>query len=285
MRVTPPAGKRTEILLIYGHHTSLERIFGVAELLNKYSGITVPDLPGFGGMETFYKIGKQPTLDNMADYLAAFINKYLKNKRFVIAGYSLGFVVVTRLLQRHPNIIKKVDMVVSIAGLVHKDDFIFKRRTFLIFRYGTSFFSHYLPAAFLKYIAFRGPFIRTAYRLVENRHSKLVDGDRTERDKRIAFEIHLWQCNDPRTYMSMGKTMFTLDLTDRQIDLPVYHVSLDNDRYFNNKSVEKHMRQIYRDFYQFRADVPAHSPSVIASAEQASPYIPEQLRRLLKDIA
>src|SRR5205085_11669969 len=69
---TKKAGQR-EILFVYGLHSSLERWWGLTQVLNRYGAVTMPDLPGFGGMDSFYTIGKKPTLDNMADYLAAFV--------------------------------------------------------------------------------------------------------------------------------------------------------------------------------------------------------------------
>src|ERR1700691_2505061 len=109
IRMAAPAGVKREILFIYGHHASLERYFGVADLLNKYGAVTVPDLPGFGWMDPFYKIGEKPTLDNYADYLASFVKLRYKNKQFVVVGYSLGFVIATRMLQKYPELSKKVD--------------------------------------------------------------------------------------------------------------------------------------------------------------------------------
>src|SRR5579864_9132625 len=120
LRMPPPEGKRLEILFIYGHHARLERYFGVAELLNRRAGVTVPDLPGFGGMEPFYKIGQKVNLESLADYLAAFIKLRFKNKNFVIAGYSLAVPIVTRMLQKYPELGKRINMVVSIAGFTHK---------------------------------------------------------------------------------------------------------------------------------------------------------------------
>ena len=70
---TKKTAANLEILLIYGHHASLERMFGIVEDIAQYGNVTVPDLPGFGGMDSFYKIGEKPTLDNLADYLATFI--------------------------------------------------------------------------------------------------------------------------------------------------------------------------------------------------------------------
>src|SRR3982751_3045218 len=81
LHMPAPKNKKRDILLIYGHHSCLERMYGVAEDLNQYGAVTMPDLPGFGGMDSFYKIGMEPTLDNLADYLAAFIKLRYKGKK------------------------------------------------------------------------------------------------------------------------------------------------------------------------------------------------------------
>src|SRR3990167_4673140 len=122
LHLPPPKNKNREMLLIYGHHASLERMYGFAQALNKYGSVTMPDLPGFGGMDSFYKIKEKPTLDNLADYLATFIRWRYKKRRFSIAGFSVGFLVVTRMLQRNPDIARRVDMVVSCVGYAHYED-------------------------------------------------------------------------------------------------------------------------------------------------------------------
>src|SRR5437899_499489 len=69
----PKSRQDCHILYIYGHHSSLERWWGLAQAFNEFGEVTAPDLPGFGGMDSFYTIGKKPDLDNMADYLASFV--------------------------------------------------------------------------------------------------------------------------------------------------------------------------------------------------------------------
>jgi pimeloyl-ACP methyl ester carboxylesterase len=101
---------------VYGHHSSLERWWGVVQDLNQYGGVTMPDLPGFGGMQSLYKIGEKPDVDTLADYLAAFVKLRYKRRRVTIAGLSFGFVVATRMLQRYPDLVKKVDLLISVAG-------------------------------------------------------------------------------------------------------------------------------------------------------------------------
>ncbi|HVX58738.1 MAG TPA: hypothetical protein VG964_03315, partial [Candidatus Saccharimonadales bacterium] len=73
LRLPAPAGIDREILFIYGQHSSLERWWGLAQELNKMGALTMPDLPGLGGMTSLYKIGQTPDIDAMADYLAAFV--------------------------------------------------------------------------------------------------------------------------------------------------------------------------------------------------------------------
>lgn len=64
---------------------------GLVQNFNDFGAVTMPDLPGFGGMESFHKIGKQATLDNYADYMAAFIKLRYRRKRLVLWAFRLDF--------------------------------------------------------------------------------------------------------------------------------------------------------------------------------------------------
>lgn len=287
LRMPRPKNKKREIMIIYGHHASLERIFGIAEYMNKYGGVTIPDLPGFGGMDSFYKISEKPTLDNMADYLATFIKLRYKKQKFDLAGLSLGFMVITKMLQKYPEIAKQINLLISFAGFTNKSDFKYTKLRRFNFRWATSLLSMRLPAAFIRNVLFRPSMIRLAYnylepRLVKEDATKIRNADLDERRRRIDFEIILWQSNDVRTYMDMANTMLTLDLKGAYVDKDVYHLAIDEDRYFNNVKVEEHMREIYKNFNLVKGEIPAHSPSVIATAEEAAPYVPESIRKLLR---
>lgn len=281
LKLPAPTNKTREILLIYGHHASIERMQGVAEELNKYGSVTLPDLPGFGGMDSFYSVGEKPHLDALADYLAAFVKMRYRRRRFTIIAMSFGFVVATRMLQKYPDLASKVDLVVSIVGFVHKDAFVFKRTNYNLMRFGTVILSFAFPAALVQHIALRPVFIRAAYRLVANKHVKLYDADEAERDKRIEFEVTLWRINDVRTYMHTARTMFNLDLIGASVDLPVYHVAVEPDRYFNNAVVEQHLHTIYSDVEVVHSKMKGHAPTVVATAKEAAPFIPPKIRRLL----
>lgn len=280
LRLKPKPRKTKEILVVYGQHASLERTFAVAASLNKYGGVTVPDLPGFGGMQSFYKLKEKPTIDNLADYLASFVKLRYKNRRITIIGVSFGFAVTTRMLQRYPELAKKVDLLISAVGFVHKEDFVFKRPNYFVMRYGSKLFSHKLTSQVARHLFLRPSLIKATYSLSGKQNPKLNTKDRQERDARIAYEIHLWRTNDIRTYMFCTNTMLKLDLCNAQVDLPVHHVEVPGDRYFNNDIVEQHLGVIYIKVSTYISKLAAHMPTMTTD-EDADKIIPASLRKLL----
>lgn len=281
LRMPAPRGKTREIMFVYGMHASLERHFGFAEALNKYGAVTMPDLPGYGGMDSFYKIGEKPSFDNLADYLAAFIKLKYRRKKVTIMAMSQGFAIITRMLQRSPELIGKVELLISAVGFVHHEEFIFTKRNFFLLRYGSSIFSNRLPATFAQHVALRPSFIRATYNRVASTNPKMKDADEEERKKRIDFEIKLWQINDIRTYMDTAVSMFKLNLLNEKIDLPVVHIAVKGDRYFDNHVVEQHLGVIYNKVTVLWSKGEQHGPTVIASASEAESIIPYKLKRML----
>lgn len=282
LKVPSSKGKKREILFIAGQHTSAERIYGMGEFLSRFGNVASPDLPGFGGMQPFYRIGRKPTMDDMADYIAAFIKLRYRNRRITIIAVSYGFAVITRMLQRYPEIVKKVDLLVSISGIVDKKDFRWKPLNLFLAHSGTWVFRHRTPAFLVKQIGLRPLFIKPLYRIVEKKHPKLKDANETDRAERINFELKLWKINDFRTWMETCCAMFMLDLSGTHVDLPVYHVAVDNDHYFDNLLVEQHMRAIYKDFELVKTKLPAHAPTVLATAKDVEPFVPPKIRKLLR---
>lgn len=277
-----PKNKKREILFVYGHHSSLERWWGLIQNLNRYGAVTMPDLPGFGGMDSFYKIGQRATIDNLADYLAAFVKMRYKRRRFTVVGMSFGFVVVTRMLQRYPDLAKKVDLCVSLAGFMHKDDFVFSKTRWAFYRYGSGMFAFPPMAAFFRYVLLNKWIIRTIYRHTHNAKDKFKGVVDEELKEMLNVEVDLWHINDVRTYMRTSVEFLTLDNCRRQIDLPVHHIAMATDRYFNNDVVEQHMRVTFKDFSLLAmVKLGNHAPSVIADAKSAAPFIPAKLRKML----
>ena len=98
----------------------------------------------------------------------------------------------------------------------------------------------------------------------------------------MSMEVQLWQENDVRTYMQTTVQLLTVNHCDEQIQLPVWHVYTPNDNYFDNEIIEQQMRVVFSDFTPYPLDVSTHSPSVVATKQQAAVFIPVELREALK---
>lgn len=284
LHLPPPKRKNKQILLVYGHHASIERMMGFAQELNRYGAVSMPDLPGFGGMEPLYKLGERPTIDALADYLAAYVKMRYKNRRFTIVGMSFGLVVATRMLQRCPDIASKVDDVVSLVGFVHHEDFKIKSSTKRLLSAGGTLLSFRIPATIARYALLNRPMIYLGYLLIGDRNVKMRDANQSERMRRISFEVDLWQANDVRTYGFTGRQMLKVNLckSNDTIPLSITHVKVEDDRYFDNHIVNQHLNVIYDDVTVIKTTMKGHAPTVISTTEEVSPLIPQRLRSLLK---
>jgi pimeloyl-ACP methyl ester carboxylesterase len=282
LHVPAPKGKTREILFVYGHHSSLERWWGLIQDLNQYGAVTMPDLPGFGGMESLYRRGQEPTIDNLADYLAAFIKLRYRRKKVTIAGLSFGFVVATRMLQRYPELVKKVDLLVSVVGFAHQDDFVFSPTRHKMYYAMSKFGSFKLPSLFYRHVLLSTLVIKTIYRHTHNAKNKFSKTSRDERKLLIDFEVKLWHANDVRTHCFTLAQFLKLDNCHKQVDLPVWHIAVRADNYFDNHIVEQHMRVIFKDFHMTFSETDNHAPSVIADAVESAPLIPRKIRAQLK---
>ncbi len=269
----PPKDKKKEILIIYHQHTSLEVMYPLAQLFNKQVGVTIPDLPGIGGMDSFYKINEKPDLDIMADYLASIIKLRYRQQRFSVAGISYGFLVVTRMLQRYPDIAAKVDMVLSLTGFSHYEDLNFKKGRRILYKFGANLLSFRLPAALFRNVFLHPFMLNKFYKL------KLNGFKSKKRQWLNHHEVKMWRLNDVRTHMIIWLTMLKVNNCEDRINLPVWHVGIKMDTYLNNAVVEQHMRVIFNDFKLKWA--PNYKSSLDGSRPKLAHLIPMGLLRQL----
>lgn len=281
LRVPSPKAKGREILVIYGHHALIERWWGLIQNLNEYGGVTMPDLPGFGGMDTFSKIGRAATIDHYADYLAAFIKMRYRHQRITIVGISFGFVVVTRMLQRYPELAKKVDMLVSIVGFMHEDDFLFKPRTQRLFRILSRVFATRPIAFIIRYGFLNKTVISRIYARTPAGKRRLIDMEPIDMQLMMDYEVRLWQENDVRTHWLTTSEFLGIDNCTQHINLPVWHIGSKNDHYFDNQIVKEHMLVTFSECHQILIDAKAHTPSILADKKELRILLPRKLRQTL----
>jgi len=281
----PKAYADREILIVYGHHSSLERWWGFAQNFNAYGGVTMPDLPGFGGMESFYRIGKKPDLDTMADYLASFVKWRYKRQKVYIVGLSYGFLVATRMLQRYPELTKKVEVLVSAVGFTHHEDFVFTKTRMRFYRWGTKFLTLRPMPFIFRYVALDPWVLRRIYHKTFNAKKKFATASSEEELQRMMdMEVVLWHVNDVRTHNFTLHDMLTVDNCQKPVDVPLWHIAAAADQYFKADVVEQHMQVIFNDYTKFTNTHLRHAPSVIATARESASFMPPALRKNLRNM-
>jgi pimeloyl-ACP methyl ester carboxylesterase len=281
LRVPAPPKKQREILLIYGHHAMLERWWSLVENLNAYGAVTMPDLPGFGGMDSFEKIGRKPDIDAFADYLAAFIKLRFRRKKITIVAISFGFVVATRMLQRYPELTNKVNLLVSLVGFMHRDDFVYPARRRQMFSRITRIFATRPYAFFIRYCLLNKFVLTTLYAKMPNSKRRMIEITPEEFQRNMEFETRLWQANDVRTHWLTTSEFLQVDNCQVKVPLAVSHVASKADHYFNNQIVKQHMLVVFKKYQRFDMVSKAHTPSILADKKAAGVMLPPGLRRQL----
>jgi pimeloyl-ACP methyl ester carboxylesterase len=274
------ANKRN-ILFLYGHHASLERVFSIAENLSGYGSVVVPDLPGFGGMDSFYTINLEPTLDAYADYLATFIKLQYKKQPITICAMSWGFVVATKCLQKYPELAKQVSLYISMVGFAHYGDIRLSKKTMIFWKSAATLGGTWLGSKLIRYTVLTAPAIKIVYLLQARTHPKMKDANNEELKRRINFEVNLWQANDVRTHFKTLGYMANINITDNKIDCDLEHIEVDSDQYFDNKRVAKSLSKIFNKVTVSKAHLPNHAPTIIDDAKAAGAILPIRVRKLL----
>lgn len=281
LRVPSTSKRRREILLVYGHHALIERWWGLVENLRTYGNVTMPDMPGFGGMDSFAKIGIKPDIDAFADYLAAFIKLRYRRKTVTIYTISFGFLVATRMLQKYPELTNRVELLIAAVGFMHHDDFKWNRRQQKTNQYLSRLFATRPAALFIRYCALNRPVIRSLTKVLPRSKHRFIEVTPEEFEATMDMEVKIWQANDVRTHWLTTAEFFSLDNTKVRIDLPVTHIVSKFDHYLNNVKVEEHMRRVFSDYISFEANTQAHVPHVTADKKAMGVMVPIGLRRLL----
>jgi pimeloyl-ACP methyl ester carboxylesterase len=269
---------RNNFLLIYDVFDSLENMNDLAILLNKFGSVSCIDLPGMGGMRAFNILREKPTLDIFADYLAAIVKLRFRRKRITIVGIGYGFVIATKMLQRNPEIIKKVNLVISLDGYARYDDFELSslRRKLLSTAYWIGSYGPF--SALAKISFFNSNARRLRYKLLKNDafYKQLTPENQIRylNSKLLASKrINL------RTYFRTKFEILTLDNCHVHINTPIWHVSLSDDKK-NQDVIIQHLQVIYSNYYSSNVKVDHHI-LIMLNSQISGRLVPPRLRRLL----
>ena len=271
------------IVFLYGHHSSLERNLGLVQYLRRFGRVIMPDLPGLGGMDSFYKIGKKPTLDNYAQYLEAFLNsKLAQNQKFTLFGMSLGLVIVTRFLQKYPQRRKDLRLLISVAGFLTGSTLKFSKvRRFIYLKFLMTV-KIKLGAWLFRCLVLNRWILRTFYARTFSAKAKFKNQTSKRKKQLLDMEVHLWHCNDVRTWAFTAYAMISCDLTNQKIKYDLYQIDVSGDQFLDGDMNKINLRKVYNKVVFLKLYMPAHAPTVIARVAEIEEIMPQEMIGVLK---
>ncbi len=270
---------KKEILLIYDVADNLEKWWGLAVVLKSYANVTIIDLPGLGGMDSFFSIGLKPTLDNMADYIASYIKLKFKRKRLSMIAVGFGSVLVTRMMQRNKDISAKINTLVFINGFAHKDDFTIKGFDRYVMKMYNYVCSTKPVSDILKVTLFNTLALKIRYPLNKVR----VNRGGPARTFVRRFLIDLAKATDLRTKMYLKRELPNLDNCQVRIDATLWHITTSNSELnIISKLVDQHFQVIFNKYHQLPTKIGGKMPLVLNNDKLAIKYLPGRIRRELK---
>ena len=285
LQLPSQAQSQDSILLVYGVHSSLERMFSTAEFLSRYGAVTLPDLPGLGGMDSFYKIGLLPNLDNYADYLFDLLKQLKLKPPIKVVAMSFGFLVVTRMLQRHPEVRRQFSHVISFVGFGRFSDFKNNLTQRLVFWPLCALLSTRPGGWLIKRGLFNPVGLKLMFGLFRTFNPKYKHGLATDPTGSLKMELDLWQKNDARTRFYLYRLLFSFDLTDsaEPIKLPLHNMTTPTDQYFDAKRVANSLGRLFKPVSQSSANMSLHAPSIIGTTEEVAGIFSDEAKAILKN--
>lgn len=280
-----PKGKNKKIVYIHGQHHALERFYTIAEFLNDYGEVYMPDMPGFGGMDSFYTIDKQPTYDAYADYLYTYLKSQKLTSDLYILASSFGSQVMTRMFQKYPESVSWVKVPVAFVGFASGSNFHVSRlyKAFILaLAYPAS---TRLGVAIINAVGFNPISMRIFLWIFSFIKSKMQHEDPATKKEMVAMERMLWSVNDHRTHAATALLMFKGDLrrfSKQKISHTLHNIMTDNDQYFDNQEVKDAFLELYEGYEASNLDLHVHAPSMIASKQDVAEMMPLGVKHLLE---
>lgn len=286
LRISAKKDQDRDILLVYGVHSSMERMYTTAKFHSRYGRVWTPDLPGFGGMDSFYKIGRKADINDYADYLYTYMRTYkLDTKKLRIVSMSFGFLVTTRMLQKYPELTDNIEFVVSFVGFGRTSDFSVEAFDKSYNKIALKLADTRTGSALIRALLFNKLSLRamfTVFRLI-NPNPKYRHNTKEGRAKAQEMELELWSKNDARTKFHTYRVLADFDLTKGQkpIHLNLYDMITPADQYFDSKAVSKTLKKLYMQSSTYMANLKLHAPSVIGDEDDVANIYPDAIKKIL----
>lgn len=271
-------------LYLGGQHNLIEKLYPVADFLSEYGNVYFPDTPGFGGMDSFVKIGKPIDIDSYADYLHQYIlDKDLKN--IWLCSTSISTLFTIRLLQKYPELHPRINNVMALVGLAHGRDFAIAQHMKLPIIALCKFAQFRIGSSIAHAIGFNRYSFKILMWAIRRGHSKFNETKPEEIEQHMATEAKCWQVNDHQTHAKSTLFMFGADLEQPgqdKIPFTMHNATVSSDQYFDQYRMEVSMNNLFDGYKRFIIVQDVHSPADLGTKAGLQEKIPAELIEFMK---
>jgi pimeloyl-ACP methyl ester carboxylesterase len=234
-------------------------------------------------MENLYKINEEPNIDNLADYLAAFFKLRYKRRRVTLISIGYGFLIATRMLQKYPDIAKRIDLCVGINAFSHHEDINIDRGRRYRYRFTGYILKNRAASVLFRFLWLKLFIPRYDDKIIlRSIHRFNFRGDSFFEPANVDYK--LWSANDFRTHAQAIRTMLTVDNCRYRVNLPLWHISFGNQTFLNDSFAEQHLKVIFTEYHKsvsrFNLETPLGSPN-----NKLDKIIPAKLHKKLLEIS
>ncbi len=264
-------GAKKTFVIVAGQHSSHERMMAFIGFLAEYGEVYAIDMPGFGGMNSFRKIGKEVSLDNYAEYLYTVLKTQKLTKNISIFSVSIGGEFVTRMFQKYPDSQKWVDAMLGFVTFGAKKDFHLKPLVKIPVSIIVRLVLNPVGRAFLWLLFFNPLSLRVVLTVFSKFKKKMRSDDPDIKKKMVQMEYYHWRINDLYTWAKTIKIMFTKDLrkySRNMISVPLHNILTKDDQYVDAKEVNKTLRDLYENYSLHYLKLDVHMPSLMADKSE-----------------
>lgn len=240
---------KKEILIVKDHVSTIEKWIPLSRKLIRFGNVTIPDIPGVGGMDSFSKIRDPISLERYADYLASFIRLRYKHKKIAIVCLGSGFVITTKMLQKYPSLQQKVELLFNVGGYISSDELNLSGFQ----KFELKLFSKILqiPLAFnlFRIASKTPPILGLLYlRLIREKNSSSKLDNKNLR----SWEFDLKYC-DSRSFLKISRELLKTDNRQRKINLEICNIYDPNSKILKNNRVRKDLSNIFKEYCECRS--------------------------------
>lgn len=248
-------GRGRPLFMVIGFHSTVKRFMPLIEYLSDYFTIYVPELPGNSTPEPL------PMEHTSVNYAKIF-NKlltHLKLKNCLLAGFSLGAIIVIRMLEEiHNNNLRGVNNIshiMLVAGVYDADLFHIPLR----FRFAIEIIKRANPNnPILYHIAY--------FCLHSKRFLKwfltMIYRKEPDFEKVVEHQIELTLNMDTRAWLELAHDIFNLHFSSEflRFEIPATLVNNLSDDILDGKKTTEGFLRMFPKAKNFNLTLPRHSP-------------------------